>query len=109
MKKYRLYYMNINSGAEFFIEVNSNDEILPALKNKPQYMREPDNWECFDQEEIRDNPPEETFTAFLYEDDGITASDLSTYDTEKEAVDFAKMRKWDEVVNDNTGKVVWRK
>ena len=55
MKKYRLYFMNINSGAEFFIEVNNNDEILPALKNKPQYIREPDNWECFDQEEIRDS------------------------------------------------------
>ena len=52
MKKYRLYYMNINSGAEFSIEVDTNDEILPALKRKPQYVREPDNWECFDQEEI---------------------------------------------------------
>ena len=52
-KKYRQYYMNINSGAEFFIEVNNNDEILPALKSKPQYIAEPDNWECFDQEEIR--------------------------------------------------------
>ena len=109
MKKYRLYYMNINSGAEFFIEVDTNDEILPALKSKPQYVREPDNWECFDQEEIRDNPPEETFTAFLYENDGITAADLSTYDTEKEAVDFAKMRHWDEVVNDNTGGIVWKR
>lgn len=48
MKKYRLYYMNINSGAEFSIEVDNNDEILPALKSKPQYVREPDNWECFD-------------------------------------------------------------
>ena len=52
-KKYRQYYMNINSGAEFFIEINSSDEILPALKSKPQYIAEPDNWECFDQEEIR--------------------------------------------------------
>lgn len=54
MKKYRLYYMNINSGAEFSIEVNNNDEILPALNRHPQYIAEPDNWECFDQEEIRD-------------------------------------------------------
>ena len=53
VKKYRLYFMNVNSGAEFFIEVNNNDEILLALKNKPQYVREPDNWECFDQEETR--------------------------------------------------------
>ena len=55
MKKYRLYYMNINSGAEFSIEVNSNDEILPVLNHHPQYTAEPDNWECFDQEEIRNN------------------------------------------------------
>ena len=109
MKKYRMWYMNINSGDEFYIEINNSDEILPALQQKHQYVSEPDNWECFDQEEIRNNPPEETFTAFIYEDDGITAADLSTYDTEKEAVDFAKMRKWDEVVNDNTGEVVWRK
>ena len=63
MKKYRLYYMNINSGAEFSIEVDNNNEILPTLKSKPQYVREPDNWECFDQEEICNSPPEETFTA----------------------------------------------
>lgn len=109
MKKYRLYYMNINSGAEFSIEVNTSEEILPALQCKPQYVREPDNWECFDQEEIRNNLPEETFTAFLYEDDGITAADLSIYNTEKEAIDFAKMQHWDEVVNDLTGDVVWRR
>ena len=51
-KKYRQYYMNINSGEEFFIEIDNSDEILPALKHKPQYVREPDNWECYDQEEI---------------------------------------------------------
>lgn len=52
-KKYRMYFININNGDEFFIEVNSSDEILPALKLKPQYNREPNNWECFDQEEIK--------------------------------------------------------
>jgi hypothetical protein len=52
-KKYRLYWMNINSGEEFFIEVSNNDEILPELQKKSQYVREPDNWECFDQEEIK--------------------------------------------------------
>ena len=53
MKKYRMYYMNINSGEEFFIEVNNSDEIISALQRKPQYLAEPDNWECFDQEEIK--------------------------------------------------------
>ena len=54
MKKYRMWFMNINSGAEFFIEVNNSDEILQALQRKKQYVREPDNWECFDQEEIKE-------------------------------------------------------
>ncbi len=51
-KKFRMYYCNINSGAEFFIDVNTSEEILPALQKKPQYVREPDNWECFDSEEL---------------------------------------------------------
>ena len=45
MKKYRLYYTNISSGKEFFIDV---DEILPALQKKPEYVREPNNWEYCD-------------------------------------------------------------
>jgi hypothetical protein len=50
---------------------------------------------------------EPTFTAFIYEDDGITAADLSMYDSKEEAILFAKTRNWDEVVNDATGEVVW--
>lgn len=52
--KYRLTYCNINSGKEFSIEVSNSDEILPALNSKPQYLREPDNWECIDSEEIKE-------------------------------------------------------
>lgn len=54
MKKYRMYFMNVNSGKEFFIEVNNSDEILTELNKKPQYLAEKDNWECFDQEEIKE-------------------------------------------------------
>ena len=50
-----------------------------------------------------------TFTAFIYENDGIIAADLSTYDDKEEAIEFAKVRGWDEVVNDNTGEVVYRR
>ena len=50
-----------------------------------------------------------TFTAFVYEDDGIITADLSTYDSKEEAIEFAKSRSWDEVVNDHTGEVVWRR
>jgi hypothetical protein len=45
--------MNINTGAEFYIEVNNSDEILPALKRKYQYVLDPNSWEYFDQEEIK--------------------------------------------------------
>ena len=51
----------------------------------------------------------ETYTAFIYEDDGMTTADLSTYDTADEAIEFAKSRNWDEVVNDSTGEIVYRK
>jgi hypothetical protein len=54
MAKYRLTYCNINSGKEFSIEVSNSDEILPALNRKPQYIREPDNCECVDSEEIKE-------------------------------------------------------
>ena len=50
-----------------------------------------------------------TFTVFIYEDDGITAADFSMYDSKEEAIEFAKNRNWDEVVNDNTGEVVWKR
>ena len=52
---------------------------------------------------------DESYTAFIYEDDGITTADLSTYDNEEDAIEFAKSRNWDEVVNDITGEVVWSK
>lgn len=51
----------------------------------------------------------ESYTAFVYEDDGITTSDLATYDDKDEAIDFAKLHNWDEVVDDSTGKIVWRR
>ena len=52
---------------------------------------------------------DESYTAFIYEDDGIITADLSTYDDKEEAIEFAKSRNWDEVVNDITGEVVWKK
>ena len=52
---------------------------------------------------------QESYTAFAYEEDGITAADLSTYDNQAEAIAFAKRRNWDEVVNDKTGEIVWRR
>ena len=53
MKKYRMYYMNVNSGKEFYIEVDNSEEILYELNKKSQYLLDRDNWECYDQEEIK--------------------------------------------------------
>lgn len=50
-----------------------------------------------------------SYTAFAYGEDGITAVDLSIYDDPKQAIDFAKESHWDEVVNDETGDVIWRR
>lgn len=48
-------------------------------------------------------------TAFLYESNGIVTEDFATYDTAFEAIAMAKARGWDEVVDDTTGEVVYRK
>ena len=56
-----------------------------------------------------ENKCNESYTAFAYEEDGIIAADLSTYDDKEEAIEFAKFHNWDEVVNDLTGEVVWRR
>lgn len=64
--------------------------------------------ECYTSGEIV-TEEDESYTAFAYEDDGITTADLSTYNDENEAIEFAKSHNWDEVVNDITGEVVWRR
>ena len=51
----------------------------------------------------------ESYTAFLYERDGVTAKDLATYDNKEEAISFAESHNWDEVIDDISGKVVWRR
>ena len=50
-----------------------------------------------------------SFTALICELDGVTVAGSSTFGDKEEAISFAKTRKWDEVVNDVTGDVVWSK
>lgn len=50
-----------------------------------------------------------SFTAFIYEGDGVTVFDMESYDTAEEAVTFAKRNHWDSVMNDATGEIVWRR
>lgn len=90
-------------------EDNLNKEALVALANEmgyePIFLFEEMAYRL---DEMLDDA-DESFTAFVYEDDGIIAADLSTYDDKEEAIEFAKSRNWDEVVNDITGEVVWRR
>lgn len=51
---------------------------------------------------------ESTYTAFLYEADGETSKNLSTFDEKEDAIEYAKFHEWDEVVEDATGTVVWK-
>jgi hypothetical protein len=45
----------------------------------------------------------------LYEEDGEYTEGLATFDDKEEAIQHAQSCGWDEVVNDNTGEVVWRR
>lgn len=49
-----------------------------------------------------------TFTAFLYEPDGETASDFTMGDSKEDIIEFAIANNYDEVVNDYTGEIVWK-
>ena len=51
-----------------------------------------------------------TYTAFAYDDEvRENIVDESMYDDPDEAIAFAKLRNWDEVVNDVTGEVIWER
>jgi uncharacterized pyridoxamine 5'-phosphate oxidase family protein len=50
-----------------------------------------------------------SFTAFLYESDGVTASDFTMSDSKEEIIEFAIANNYDEVVNDYTGEIIWKK
>lgn len=41
--------------------------------------------------------------------DGGVVADEAMYDNKTEAIEFAKSHNWDEVVNDVTGEVVWKR
>jgi uncharacterized pyridoxamine 5'-phosphate oxidase family protein len=49
-----------------------------------------------------------TFTAFLYESDGKTASDFTMGDSKEDVIEFAIANNYDEVVNDYTGEILWK-
>lgn len=50
-----------------------------------------------------------TYTGFLYSEDGEETKDLITDYDKAKVIRYAKAQNWDEVVNDMTGDVVWRK
>lgn len=55
------------------------------------------------------NTSNSTYTAFLYEESSFTASDIYVFDDKKKAIEYAEIHHWDEVVEDVTGVVVWKK
>lgn len=56
---------------------------------------------------VNENHKQETYTAFLY--NGDEAEDLFMCNNVNEAIEFAERHNWDEVVNDITGEVVWKR
>ena len=62
-----------------------------------------------DEGETDDDCTEESYTVFLYDETGIVTEDLATYYNKDEAISFAKLHNWDEVVNDNTGEIVYKR
>jgi len=47
------------------------------------------------------------FTAYAYEDGLLVIADAADFDSAKEAIEFAKSRNWDAVVNQTTGKTIY--
>lgn len=106
MSEYKIIHKETLIG-RFYIEANSPGEAMQKYHD----MVDRGKIDFSDLEPIdgEDYIEEGSFTAFLYGDDGITAEDISTYDSVEDAVSFAITRGWDEVVNDTTGEVVYRR
>lgn len=102
----------INTKSTFDTITDENEQFMIALADFLGY--EPAHLLDFEGlmdyfEDYYDERNNATYTAFLYEELGIITADLSTYDSAEEAISFAKTRDWDEVVNDLTGDVIWRR
>lgn len=50
---------------------------------------------------------EEKYTAYVYEDDGVTIEEDESFSTKEEAISFAEQNHWDGVKNAVTNEVVW--
>ena len=50
-----------------------------------------------------------TFTAVLYDDIRITIANQKTCGTPEDAICFAKMHQYDQVIRDETGEIIWQK
>lgn len=50
----------------------------------------------------------EKYTAYIYEDDGVTIEEDESFATKDEAISFAKQNYWDMVKDNVTNEVVWK-
>lgn len=105
------------------VEANTLEEAIDIARDEGGALPLPDEYDYVndswrvseeDSEAIRslyNNNQQDyvSFTALICELDGVTIAGSSTYDDKEEAIRFAKTRKWDEVINNVTGEVVWSK
>lgn len=102
-----VYRVGFNGNDETEVDAESADEALELAK-----IIAKESGLHFALDYIVACPDEgQSYTAFLYlrGEHGVVATDISTHNSKTDAINFARLAGWDEVVNDNTGEVVWRR
>lgn len=99
-----VYRVGFNGNDETEVNAECEDEAVELAK---MIARESNLHFSLDYVEVCEYT-QQSYTAFAYGEGAITA-DMSTYDNKTDAINYAKVAQWDEVVNDNTGEVVWRR
>lgn len=102
--KLTVYRVGFNGNDETEVDAENADEALELAK---MVAKESNLHFSLDYIEVC-SYINESYTAFVYEE-GAVVADMSTYDNKTDAINYAKVAQWDEVVNDNTGEVVWRR
>lgn len=46
----RVYFINVNSGKEFSVDITSTIDLAQKLNDIPEYISEKENWKCYDSE-----------------------------------------------------------
>ena len=100
------WFVKTQAGTPSF-RAGMNRPCGPEIERSTYKMKEFTNYLQSDKEELRKD--DGSYTAIAYDDDILTIAEQATYDSKEEAIRFAKSRNWDEVRDDNTGKIIWRR